>query len=180
MKETAFDPTDIRGNLEEIRDLQKRQVPPEVKVNLIWGDKPKMMHKWNLFIGHYLSNGMDGKKAAISAGYGHGGASGRAAKLLARPVIKKEIARVMEKKLAHLGITYEWKMEKLKNVIEKCENGVQLKDNQMNASGAIAGIAELNKMQGHYSPDTTVNLNVDADADDPLLERLMKKNEKPY
>lgn len=180
MKETAFDPTDIRGNLEEIRDLQKKQTPPEVKVNLIWGDKPKMIHKWNLFIGHYLSNGMDGTKAAINAGYAIPGATRSATYLLSRPVIKKEIARVIEKKLDHLGITYEWKMEQLKSVIEKCANGIQLKDNHMNASGVIAAISELNKMQGHYSPDKVVNLNISSDADDELFKRLLLQNMKDF
>lgn len=180
MKEAPFDPDDIRGNLKELQDLHKKQQRPEIKVNVIAGGIPKAVHRWNLFIGHYLSNGMNGQQAARDAGYGVPGAKRQATYLLAMPVIKKEIARVVNKKLEYLEVTFEWKMDMLKNTIEKCANGEQLKDNHMNASGVISGVAELNKMQGHYSPEKRVNLNVTTDSEDELFNRLLLQNQKEY
>ena len=181
MDEDNFDPNDIRKNIEEIRKVQGLQKSPEIKVNVIWDDPySKVVHKMNLFVGHYLANGFNGWNAAIKAGYSETTANGKARQLLGMPVVKKEIARVVDKKLEMLGITAEWKMLKLKEIINKCAQGEGLKDGHIHPPGVIAGISELNKMQGHYAPEKLLNLNVKAHVKDELFERLLVQFEKDF
>lgn len=73
-----------------------------------------------------------------------------------------------------LDIDIKWKIRKLVNVILKCEEGENLKGGHMNPNAIISAVAELNKMQGDYSPDKSMNLHVDCEEEDKeLLNKFM-------
>jgi phage terminase small subunit len=114
----------------------------------------------------YLQNGNNGAQAYRDAGYNGNPdtVKSQAYKLLNMPKIKDFLHKHIDKVEKKLEITFEWKLKKLKQCIEASmvedeETGQVLLENHNALLGAIA---ELNKMQGHYSAEKTHNLHLHA------------------
>ena len=129
------------------------------------------------FVLNYIKNGFNGYQAAIDAGYTHSSAKVQASQMLSNPQVKQRIDKAYkeaETKIIHqLGITYTWKMKRLKHVVEQY---LPL-DKDLKASDVKIGLqalSEMNKMMGDYAPDKRLNLTVDA------TESKMKEVRKIY
>lgn len=165
----------------EIVDIAETQTAPKVRTKVIWSHKGVgLNYRVNLFIAHYLANGFFAGDAAFKAGYSKTSAKSIGNQLLLEATVKEEVERVVEKKLEELDITADWKMSILKEVAEKCLVGENLKDGFMVPQGVISSVAELNRMQGHYSPDKNLNFNANVEVDDVVFARLIEKNEKDH
>lgn len=78
-----------------------------------------------------------------------------------------------------MKITYEWKLNKLKRIIDAfIADEVCLIPKEV--SIALHAISEMNKMQGHYSTEKHVNINVKADPDLKKVESLVNQHAKDY
>jgi len=76
---------------------------------------------------------------------------------------------------------YDWKIRKLRMIIDLCAPDDATHKDEIYAPGAISAIAEMNKMQGHYMKceyerDKDEELNVISS----MLKELKTKNEKDY
>lgn len=78
-----------------------------------------------------------------------------------------------------MSLTYEWKLNKLKHVVEAfITDEASLTPQEVRI--ALLAISEMNKMQGHYSPEKHVNVNIKTDPDLQQVEDLIKQHGKDY
>jgi len=119
------------------------------------------------FLRNYIDNGMNGTKAVEAMHFTNSANSSAvmANYILKRPYVKAYLKHHLERAAEKTGATFENKVKKLWHVVDKGidENseGIDVES----ARVAISATAELNKMQGHYSPEKhqNVNLNIDVD-----------------
>lgn len=107
-----------------------------------------------------------GAKAARDAGYTHTAARVKASKLLTKPNIKAYIAELREELSITTNTSAEWHRAKLRELIDKCAEPIpvmiydaELKelvhngDYKYDSAGALKGMDQLAKMNGHYAPE---------------------------
>jgi hypothetical protein len=76
---------------------------------------------------------------------------------------------------------YGWKIHKLVNLINICTpDCTDITKDDINANATISAIAELNKMQGHYAAEKSINTNLNIDADFQKVRELVEKNKKEF
>lgn len=114
--------------------------------------------KQRIFCDRYLDT-KNGAQAAIAAGYSKNCAKEIASETLTKPNVKKYLGEKMKDVFEKLGVTLEYKVGKLKTVVDRCIPEEENK--RLMGKTGIDAIAELNKMAGHYAP-TTANLKVEA------------------
>lgn len=123
----------------------------------------------------YLVNGRNAMAAAREAGYGKSYANNKSSQILNSTVVKQYLRKRLEKVDKKLEVTFDWKIKRLKQIANKHENNI-----------AVSAISEMNKMQGHYSPDKHVNANININSDADLIQvrdvmqQIAKKHEKDY
>lgn len=139
--------------------------------------KPRALTAQQLaFCEAYLA-GESAQKSAILAGYN---SPDRAASYLLRTKRIKDYLHKQQSRVVSAPITIEYKLDKLKTVVDQFIPDSDLKVNEVKVG--ISAIAELNRMQGHYAPDKSMNLNVNADAQatKELIERLESEHKSEY
>jgi AAA15 family ATPase/GTPase len=134
--------------------------------------------KEKIFCLNYLANGNNATRAYIDAGYSENGARVTAHQTLKRQHIKEFLSKFVDEKVRKLEITFEWKLEKLKQCVEAAmledpETGQVLLDNH---SALLGAITELNKMQGHYAATKVDTIHTLDFADE--LKELIRQNER--
>jgi phage terminase small subunit len=130
------------------------------------------------FCSSYIKNGFNAYQAAINAGYSHNYANVKAPMLLQHPIIKQRIEKAYTKAEDQLGMDWQWKLRKLKRVIDTfIPDDDTTKLNTFETGIALKAIAELNKMHGDYAPDKRISMTVDA-TQSKLLEA--RKQYKEY
>lgn len=147
-----------------------------------------LTEKETKFVFNYLTNGENASKAMIDAGYKESSAYKNSWAKINEPKIKNEIERMRPKimeqmeKLAteEVLVTVQWKMEMLKETAERCRNGDASKEGLLHPAGIIAAIAELNKMQGHYSPERTITTNMNVDLDKQRVDELINETKQEF
>ncbi len=118
-------------------------------------------------------------QAAISAGYSPHIAKTIGSRLKTNSKIQKYLKSLQSDLENQMTVSYEWKLNKLKQVVEAfIESKEGLSSNKVNS--AIQAISEMNKMQGHYSAEKHVNFNMKTDPDLQQLEDLIKQHAKDY
>jgi phage terminase small subunit len=134
-----------------------------------------LTERQRIFCEQYVLCGGDTVKAATRAGYKS--PRRNAHLLLTRKALRKEIEILIDKFEAE-GITFEWKLRKLKQAVETSITETEVK------SAGITAIAEMNKMQGHYSADKVVTAHIQIDADIEraklLVDRLLVEHKSEY
>lgn len=154
-----------------------------------------------IFVEEHFVNGESTAEAARRAGYGKNAAVignslaksqnvlRHVAKIAAvNPLTAQAQHEVLAAKFANhspalnLQESFEWKIGKLVKIIN-----LNVPDDENNISSdpgsvkryqfgaALGAIAELNKMQGHYAPSKSVNLDIKADADIKKMLELSNK-----
>ena len=127
--------------------------------------KPLTQKQYNFAV-NYVKNGFDAHKAAIDAGYSYHTAKTQGISILSNTGVKQIVDKAYqkaEKKIVNtLGITFVWKMKRLKAIVEQYipVDGTYLKGHEVKVG--IQALSEMNKMQGDYAPDKRLNLTVDA------------------
>lgn len=118
-------------------------------------------------------------QAAISAGYSPHIAKTIGYRLKTNPKIKEYLKSLQSDLENQMTVSYEWKLDKLKQIVEAF---IESKENLISSkvNSAIQAISEMNKMQGHYSPEKHVNFNIKTDPDLQQLEDLIKQHGKEY
>lgn len=118
-------------------------------------------------------------QSAISAGYSRHIAKTIGSRLKANPKIQEYLKSLQSDLESQMTVSYEWKLDKLKQIVEAfIESKENLISNKVNS--AIQAISEMNKMQGHYSPEKHVNVNIKTDPDLQQLENLINQHGKEY
>ena len=131
-------------------------------------------------------------KAAMSIGYNYNTATKSAYKILQRPLVKEFIKQKLAMMESEAKRSRQEKLDKLWEMIDICtsdkmkENIIQSNDSELVNIGlkafAIAGksIAETNKMEGHYAVTETMSLNINADAEEAKLQKLLEDQKRDY
>lgn len=116
------------------------------------------------FVSHYTRNGFKAKDAALRAGYTLKSATYYSSVIVRLPYVRKKIEQQMKRNDQRVSKDYDWKMNKLKRIINEFipDDGI-LNPNEVKVG--IAALTELNKMHGDYAPDKRLNLNVKATMD---------------
>ncbi len=105
-----------------------------------------------LFITEYLKD-FNGTQAAIRAGYAETSAKEQASRMLTKDNIKQEIARRKDIIDRTTNISKQYIMEEILNLIQDCYN-----DEKTDRTTITKCLDMLNKMNGHYMPDTQINI----------------------
>lgn len=128
-----------------------------------------------LFIDAYRSNGRNGSKAAVTAGYSRKTARIQACNLLKRENIRTAIAEEDKKIVTSIKKSVKgsasWKRRKLVKIADQLSDVIDFK----NAKAIIGAIAELNKMDGDYAPEKVLNANLNVDTD---LQKVSEESRK--
>ena len=80
----------------------------------------KLTPKQKLFVKEYVVD-LNGRKAALRAGYGAGGAASQASRMLQRPEFKVAIAKLQTKIGDKLEITVEYVLDKIRRSAEMAD-----------------------------------------------------------
>lgn len=148
-----------------------------------WGMKVRQDKKLTLrqakFCEEFLTNGCDAIAAARSVGYKDPRMSSRRM-LASNPKVKAYISKKVKKMEKEFGVTFDWKVKKLKKIIELTVPDDAENKSEINASAAISAIAETNKMQGHYSAEKIITTNLNADIDVKKVHDLTIELELKY
>ena len=153
----------------------------------VLGPDFKLNYKQKLFLDAYVKNGFENAtNCAILAGY-----SEKTARSMASAIIRSENGKkyldfkkeqLIEKYIP--DITVEWKLKRLKRLIELCIPPTAIYKEHVDGRTAIAAIAELNKMQGHYAPERSLNANINADVHlqelNKVTSELLEQYKKEY
>lgn len=149
-------------NVLDIIEMDKQLLPVQIET---YNNKPLPQKQYD-FVVNYIKNGFNGKEAAIKAGYSRYSAYSQSVSLLAKPEIKDKLEKAyeqVEKKVIHtLGITFVWKLKRLKHIVEQYIpiDGTELKQSDVRVG--LQALSEINKMTGDYAPDKRLNVTYDA------------------
>lgn len=122
--------------------------------------------KKKLFALEYVNNGRNAANAALSIGYAKTSCKVRGHILMKNPDVVELVDKYTNKALSKREITFDWKVGNLHKIIEDS----MTEDSFAHKRTAIQAIAELNKMQGHYSADKHVNANINVTLDTDVKE----------
>jgi uncharacterized protein YuzE len=148
--------------------------------------KGMLTEKQTLCAISYMTNGGNKLAAGRAAGYQAKNKDNlwvSVNKTLRKPVVQELMKEMVEKAEKKLGISVEWKMRKLKGLVDAGLVDIK-KDGQIigvelvKPQSALNGINLLNKMQGHYAVAKTENTHKFDDFD--KLKELIKEHEKDY
>ncbi len=123
-------------------------------------------------------------QSAIQAGYSARTAHSNSYGYFQDPEVQSMIAAHQEEYNKNCLATFTWKMERLVEIVQNLMENVSVSPlNPLSAAAVIKAIAEMNKMQGHYAPDKTLNANLNMKM--PLEEinktkELLLEYDKPY
>ena len=126
------------------------------------------------FAENYLSNGMQGTLAAIKAGYSECGAAVRAVELINNPRVNLYMQERVGKIAKRLEMPLDYLLGKLKFVIDTAIDESEGLNKDFIGAG-MSAIKEVNLIQGNYSAEKRVNINVNGDEE---IKRVREKTEK--
>lgn len=146
--------------------------------------RDKLNEREQKFCDAYLNNGFNAMKAGLAAGMPEKEAHAHSYAILKRPRVQAFLEKRAKKVEDKLGVTFDWKIRKLKKIVDALIPDGEERVSHENANAGRAAIAELNKMQGHLSAEKHVNANINIDADiesaKELLVRLIEKHKREY
>jgi phage terminase small subunit len=132
------------------------------------------------FVNLYVMNNFTANEAVTICGYN----TQTAYNLLKRNDIMEAITKITKEIDLRHAISFDYKIQKLKHIIELCAGDAVDSFKEADTRTAIAAIAELNKMQGHYAVEkhqhTNINLDVDVETTKVLLDEMRAKHKQEY
>jgi phage terminase small subunit len=144
-------------------------------------DAEKLSNRERITVMNYLKNGYNITKAARDAGYlKH--PHKRGYDVLHKPNVAKFINKRINEIEDELKMGVKWNIQKLKRIAD-----LAVPDNEKLPAGskrdymaAIAAIAELNKMGGHYAPTKTINASLNSDVSNGDFESLLEHCKRDF
>ncbi len=130
--------------------------------------------------------GNDGKRleAAITAGYSPASARIAATKNMRDKKVIALIDKLKKGEMQKLSVDYDSKLKKLWKIVEISVPDAAQTLEDIDAMAGVKAIAELNKMQGHYSEDVNLpkanHVNIHLEKAEITLQLLIQKYEKEY
>jgi phage terminase small subunit len=129
----------------------------------------------------YLTNGHNAAAARSAAGYSMQATNNLSSKdVLQSKAVQDYLAKRLKTVEEKEQITFDYKIKKLKQIVELSVPSEAANKEEINANAAISAISELNKMQGHYSAEKHANLNLVVDADIAQAKELMAQLLQQY
>ena len=158
---------------------------PAHKFKTANGGIEKAVKKRRQFALEYMSRGGatvegSGPAAAIACGYSSKTAHVASSRLLKDSRVQEFIKSHAQKVEKAAGASYEWKVQKLIETIEKCMAGMEDKDGLFRSNGVISAISELNKMAGDYAPTKTESKSLSVTAPIEEVQKIMDSYKKEY
>ncbi len=145
---------DLKKKLDSVKkDLILNPVETNKVTNTT--DDTKLTARQSDFIDHYLTTNSV-TKAAIAAGYSEESAAVQGSKTLAKPHIQTELLRRQKIFMLEHGITREYILQEILDVIEHSKSDPEGRKN----SDILKALDILNKMSGNYT-QTNVNVNIE-------------------
>lgn len=146
--------------------------------------KKELSEQLRKFCVAYVENGNSAHKAALIAGYSEDYAKTNSFKLLRKPNVKAYINKLLEKIDKKIGVSFDYKIQKLKLAVDRALPDDEKSEATINPQIGITAIAELNKMQGHYSAEKHINANLNTDTEisdiKELMDGLIAKHDKEF
>lgn len=134
------------------------------------------------FCCEYVANGLNIAEAARWCGIDLVDVSAWGRRALKKSNVQKFIREYMEKLEEKFEITLEYKLKKLKKIIDLSVPEDASMHEQLASTHAIQAIAEHNRMSGSYAPtktiDTSINVNPEAQEVKELMEEIIKGYER--
>jgi phage terminase small subunit len=145
---------DLKRQLNDAQnDLENNQVVLTRVTND--ANKESLTARQSAFIDYFITTN-NATAAAISAGYSKESANNQAAKTLAKPHVQVELQRRKQIFMLEHGITREYILQELLDVINDSKNCLEGRKN----TDILKAIDILNKMSGNYT-QTNVNVNIE-------------------
>jgi hypothetical protein len=157
--------------------LHRKSVMPEYYASI----GKTLTQKQLTFLNMYLKSG-DKRYSIAYAGFPVKNALAAANRILVKPPAQEYLAKAREKAAQVVRWEFDAKIKKLKQIAL-----VAMPDSAKDFKGkspdiAIRAIAEANKMQGDYSPEKRVNMNIDTDIEEAkkLTRELIEKYRRDF
>lgn len=136
----------------------------------------------------YMTNGGNKLQAGKAAGYKATNKDNMwlvVDRCLRRPLVQKTMRELIAEAEEKIGVSVEWKLRKLKGLVDA--GLLDVKDKQGEMIGvqlvapqlALTGIDIMNKMQGHYAPEKSEN-KVSFEEEAKQIKDLTKEYERDY
>lgn len=155
---------------------EKTVLPPQepYSSSAIRFDMSLIQYRWCM---EMLSNGLDGRQAAKTIGIDPEKVTSFLEAIQRNKNVKRFLANMHSELEEKVEITLEWKYRKLKHIIEVClpDNTVAYDRNLVAPQIALAAIAELNKMNGHYAATKTEVVSTIPPEELEHLKQLVEK-----
>lgn len=167
-----------------VKELEYYKQPAH-KFKTVNGGVEKAIKKRRQFALEYMSRGGatvegSGPAAAIACGYSEKSAHVTSSRLLKDKRVQDFIRSHAQKVEKAAGASYEWKVLKLKEIVDLCMTGIQERDNFFKSTEVIAAIAELNKMAGDYAPTKVESKSLSVTAPLEEVARIMNEFKRDY
>ncbi len=140
----------------------------------------KLSEKNKLLALEYIRNGGNAYQAAITIGMTEYAAKSSAHRILKVPYVKDYIEKQMKQIEDNLGITFEWKLRKLKTVVEQAIPNEEVPVDKDLGKLAVTCITEMNKMQGDYAATKVINTHTVDESDLRILKETVIEHMKEY
>lgn len=143
---------------------------------------PVLSLKEQRFCDEYIANNCMASHAAIAVGY----KKERGSYILKKECAQRYIKGKMLKLAYKTELTFEYKIGKIKKIIDICAPDDLDTIDASVLKTAINAIAEHNKMVGDYAPEKRANINVNLNTDTDVLQakdianQLIEQHKKPY
>lgn len=123
------------------------------------------------FCNNYLATG-DAKRSFAESGYSLDNHRNRLSEIIKKPKIKKYLNKRKRQMELYTNITFDWKIKKLKAIIEAIVGEEETIIDKDYVGAAITAIKVLNEMQGHNAPTSTIVANINDDDDIKKLRKI--------
>lgn len=149
-----------------------KELTPAAKAKIMASEMPDYITpKQQAFIQHYVSNGGNGTKAAISAGYSQRSAAVTACELLKLPKVQKRLQPKRDEEKERLGLDADWIVSRLMKEAGDPENSEAARVRALELLGKVEGIFAPEKKELNATVNTGDFLaTLDLSEDDDTLQ----------
>lgn len=142
------------------------------------------LQKQHKFLEEYIKNGFNAYQASMAIGDTPRIAQKVSYLYLKKPYVQEQLERLLRRMKDQHNVTFDWKIKKLKKVVDISIPDDALEITEMDPEAGLKAIAEMNKMQGHYQPESTISTNVHVDTDiinaEHIMEEVLERHKKDY
>jgi phage terminase small subunit len=155
----------------------------EIDIKKIYPSSHSLTEKQKSFLKHY-TQGLSPKEAAIKAGYNPRDAYKRSNEILKNPAFKihlgRGLKRLVDSEQKEIANDLKITLNVLERVIEAGTTEEKL-EKLATPANALTAVSEKAKLLGMYTPEKSININVDIEMGrTQRLNELIKEKERGY